>query len=231
VIELFGLTIHDPDVVFTDLGLAFLGAFLSLRLRTRDPGQFSGAGAALMAGLASAAFWGAVFHGFFPAETETTGGFVAWIPVVLSIIVAAGAMLNLALRLLTPSLPFSGRRIILVTYTLSFLAVVLLVDESFTSIVRFYVPVLLLFLMGAARQALGDRRSGWGLVTGGLLLSVAAAVLQQAQVVIHPDYFDHNALYHVVQAIALLVLYLGFRRISDRSPSVSRDTVSSRLTL
>jgi hypothetical protein len=91
--------------------------------------------------------------------------------------------------------------------------------------------VLLLFLMGAARQALGDRRSGWGLVTGGLLLSVAAAVLQQAQVVIHPDYFDHNALYHVVQAIALLVLYLGFRRISDRSPSVSRDTVSSRLTL
>ena len=31
MIDLLGVTIHDPDVVFTDLGLAILGAYLCLR--------------------------------------------------------------------------------------------------------------------------------------------------------------------------------------------------------
>ena len=41
------------------------------------------------------------------------------------------------------------------------------------------------------------------------------AVLQQLEVALHPVYFDHNAVYHAVQAAALVVLYLGFRRVAD----------------
>ena len=90
---------------------------------------------------------------------------------------------------------------------------VLLVDESFTTIVRFYVPALLLFLAAATARAL-RRGAGWGLIALGLALSAVAAVLQQLQVALHPTYFDHNAVYHVVQAAALVVLYLGFRRVA-----------------
>src|SRR5438552_19210437 len=36
-------------------------------------------------------------------------------------------------------------------------------------------------------------------------------LLQQANVSIHPVYFDHNAVYHVLQGIALVLLYRGFR--------------------
>jgi hypothetical protein len=43
-------------------------------------------------------------------------------------------------------------------------------------------------------------------------MSAAAAMLQQAKVAVHPVYFDHNAVYHVVQAIALVFLYFGWRR-------------------
>ena len=34
MIELLGVTIHEPDVVFTDLGLAILGVYLGWRLWT-----------------------------------------------------------------------------------------------------------------------------------------------------------------------------------------------------
>jgi hypothetical protein len=189
-VSALGITLHEADVVFTDLGLAILGAWFAWRLAT--PGRRGSLGlapAVLMAGLASAAFWGAVFHGFFPRETETWPGFIAWIPVSLSIVVAAAALLELGLRVFA-RLGKRTRRRLVATYAAAFAAVVLLVDESFGSIVRFYAPALLVFLVGAA-------------------------LLQQLEVALHPVYFDHNAVYHVVQAYALVLLYVGFRRVAE----------------
>ena len=213
MIDLFGISIHDPDVVFTDLALALLGAYFGRRLWSMRSGALTNAGAVLMGGLSSAALWGAVFHAFFPAGTATTPGFIAWVPVTLSIVVAAAAMLDLALLILVPRLPPRGCRAIVATYAVAFAGVVVLVDESFTSIVRFYVPALLLFLVGAGWQAIRTRSAGWSLIAAGLIMSAGAAVLQQAKVAVHPDYFDHNAVYHVVQCLALVFLYLGFREI------------------
>jgi hypothetical protein len=215
MIELLGVTIHEPDVVFTDLFLALLGAWFGRRLWTGRRGFRSRAGGVLMISLASAAFWGAVFHAFFPEETATTAGFIAWIPVALSILVAAVTMLDLALRLLAPRLPSAGRRAILGVYSAAYIAVLLLVDESFAGIVRFYGPALLLFLVGAGLHAIESRGSGWGSISAGLLISSLAALLQQAEVSLHPDYLDHNAVYHVLQAIALVFLYRGFRAVPE----------------
>ncbi len=64
-------------------------------------------------------------------------------------------------------------------------------------------------------QALRER-GGWTLIALGLALSVGAALLQQLEVALHPVYFDHNAVYHVVQACALVLLYLGFRRVAEQ---------------
>ena len=213
MIGLLGVTIHDPDVVFTDLGLALLGGYLGWRLwHAPGPRMLPRIGAVLMGGLASAALWGAVFHAFFPAGTATLTGFLAWVPVALSIVVAASAMLELSLRLLLPRIEFRVRRSIVATYAVVFAVVVLLVHESFSSIVYFYTPALVLLLIAAGQQALRSRDAGWTLITTGLIMSAGAAMLQQAKVSVHPVYFDHNAVYHVVQAIALVFLYLGWRR-------------------
>lgn len=211
MIHFLGLAIHEPDVVFTDLGLAILAAYFGRRLwKTSATGTPSKSGAVLMAGLASAAFWGAIFHAFFPDDTATRAGYIAWMPVALSIIVAAATMLHLALPILAPRFPLRLHRLIVVTYTAVFAMVVLLVDESFSSIVHFYVPALILLLIAAGREAARHKESAWMLIATGLFLSAIAASLEQAQVAIHPVYFDHNALYHVVQSVALVVLYLGF---------------------
>ena len=217
--ELLGVTIHDPDVAFTDLGLAILGAYLGWRLwLAQGPRALLGTGALLMGGLASAAFWGAVFHAFFPAGTATLPGFLAWVPVALSIVVAASAMLDLGHRGLLPRIPSRVRRSIVATYAVGFAVVVLLVHESFSSIVYFYTPALVLLLIAAGQQAIRSRDTGWTLIATGLIMSAGAAMLQQAKVAVHPVYFDHNAVYHVVQSVAILFLYFGWRRAPEISP-------------
>ena len=100
-------------------------------------------------------------------------------------------------------------------YAAAFAAVVLLVDESFGTIVRFYGPSLVLFLIAAAWQAMRSRSAGWTLIAASFPVSILAAVLQQARVSIHPEHFDHNAVYHVVQGVALVLLYRGFLRAPE----------------
>ena len=219
ILHQLGVAIHDPDVVFTDLGLAILAAWLGWRLWTGTPPRtLARAGVLLLGGLASAAFWGAIFHAFFPADTATLPGFIAWIPVSLSILVVGATLLEVSLRLLAPRLAPPIRRSLVAVYAAAFAVVVLLVDESFSSIVRFYVPPLLLFLVAAVRQAIRDGSAAWTLIAAAFTVSAGAAVLQQTEVSIHPVYFDHNAVYHVVQAVAVVLLYLGFQR-SPEAPA------------
>jgi len=219
-----GISIPKPDVVFTDLGLAILGAYLGWRLWTaRGGGMLPRTGVVVVGGLASAAFWGAIFHAFFPANTATPSGFIVWMAVALSILVVAAALLELGLRILTPRLAPLLRRSIVVTYAVGFAAVVLFVDESFSTIVRFYAPALVFFLIVAVRQAIRTRSAAWWLIAVSFIISGAAALLQQANVSIHPVYFDHNAVYHVLQGIALVLLYRGFRQ----APAASAGAYAS----
>lgn len=142
-----------------------------------------------------------------------------WIPVALSLLVVGATLLDLGLRGLLPRLAAPKRRVIVATYSVAFAAVVLLVDESFSTIVRFYGPAVVFFLIAAAREAMRSRALGWKLVTAGLTVTIGAAVIQQTRVAIHPVYFDHNAVYHLVQGCAVVLLYLGFRRSSLASAS------------
>jgi hypothetical protein len=225
---LLGLSIHEPDVAITDLGLAILGGYFgwrlgaSLRNGVEVPGTpLRKAGRVIMVGLAAAALFGAIFHAFFPAKTASAPGRLAWVPVVLSIVTVAATLLWLALSLLAPRLASGITRSLLLVYCVTFAAVALLVDDSFTGIVRFYGPVLILILIAATVQAARTRSVGWALIAGGFAISIVAALLQQAGVSIHPRYFNHNAVYHVVQGIALVLLYYGFLRAPAPAPPMA----------
>lgn len=198
--NLLGLTVHDPDVALTDLALAILaGAFAWLLGRDGRPGVL------LMAALASAAFWGAVYHGLFPGGQSTAAGYVVWRLVALSIVLLAAQLLFLSLPSRWPRAP------VVILYVIAFAAVVLLGNASFRTIMLFYGPVVLLGLVASLRNE-------WRGVAAGLGVSIIAALLQATGVSLHPVYFDHNALYHVVQAAALLLLFLGLRSLPDEQP-------------
>jgi hypothetical protein len=140
---------------------------------------------------------------------------MAWVPVVLSILVVAAALLGLGLRVSAPRLAARARQAIVGAYAAAFAAVALLIDASFSTIVRFYAPILLLFLIVAGWQAVRSRSAGWTLIAASFAVSLLAAALQQARVSVHPEHFDHNAVYHVLQGMALVLLYRGFRRVPE----------------
>ena len=72
-----------------------------------------------------------------------------------------------------------------------------------------------------ASLAAARRTAGAGLVAIGLVLTIAAGVVQTSSLavrVIVP--FDHNGLFHLVQLIATAVLVIGLRRgLEDRPTS------------
>jgi|GEM_PF-875101 hypothetical protein len=220
-LELFGVSIHEADVALTDFGLAILSTYLGRRLwRAPNRGTLQTAGAIIMLGLACSAFWGAMFHAFFPAHTATRPGFMVWMLVSLSIVAVGVTLLDLAMRVLVPRLPQSLRRGILAIYAIAFAAVAFLGDQSFGNIVRFYGPALLLVLVAALHQLVRIRGVGWRLIAIGFTISIGAAILQQAHVGLDPVYFNHNAVYHVLQGVALVLLYLGFQRAQPVPPGV-----------
>jgi hypothetical protein len=211
-LELFGVTLHEADVALTDVALALLGGVCAWKLwrrPARTPVQRDGA--VINAGLAAAAFGGAVFHAFFPAKVGTPAGYTIWLLTTAAIALAAATMLLLAWRLVRPHTPWLVRGGVAAGYAISFVATIALIDPSYRTVVLFYGPVLLALLVAAVLAARQSPNSGWRWIAMGLALSVVAAVLQQQRVAAHPVYFDHNALYHLVQAIALVVLYRGLR--------------------
>ena len=79
-----------------------------------------------------------------------------------------------------------------------------------------YLPAALFLL--AVFVSAGHRR-GRSNVSGtvGLALTFVAAAVQQLHIALHPVYFNHNALYHVIQGIAIVLLFLGARQLLERS--------------
>jgi uncharacterized protein DUF6962 len=77
------------------------------------------------------------------------------------------------------------------------------------------LPAGLLVLGFLVHWWLAGRSTAVALGVVGVLLSIAGAVLQQARLGIHPAWFNHNDLYHVVQAGALGLVYLAGRKLRD----------------
>ena len=66
----------------------------------------------------------------------------------------------------------------------------------------------------------------------GIVLSLVAAVIQQTQTGIPSLRLSHNALYHLVQAAGLLLIFLTARGLAnaERVPARSRDIHALRET-
>src|SRR2546422_827392 len=77
----------------------------------------------------------------------------------------------------------------------------------------FFVPaaVFLLVVLSVAYARARERRIL--VAIAGLGLMFIAAAVQQARIALHPTYFNHNALYHLIQAVALWLFFLGSRRL------------------
>jgi hypothetical protein len=97
---------------------------------------------------------------------------------------------------------------------LAYSSIVLFIRGDFLIAILDYLPALV-FLGGAFLLAyLRQKKPAFLIGFLGVCTMLCAAAAQQAKVGVDPRYFDHNALYHVLQAIALFMVFLAARETS-----------------
>lgn len=216
---------REPDVTLTDYGLTLECALLAILLgRLKDRNAImkrAGVGFFTFMGL-SAAFGGTV-HGFCPEMTSTACR-VLWQLTLQAIGLSAFSMWILGASLVARS----GAGQLLGGLGLPALMLyggaVYGFTQDFWIAFTIYLPAAILLLAGfwvSARRDLRSARIG----AIGSLLSFLSSGIQLAKVGLHPAYFNHNALAHVVQGIALWLMFRGIAGLSRRAPTDETRTV------
>jgi hypothetical protein len=188
--------ITEPATLATDYLLAAFTATLAWRLRARG-GQARWWWAVGFAASAVAGIAGGTVHGFRllmpPPVTEAL-----WVLTLEALLVAGVAIIAATHRLmLTPAAVAYAGYGIWVAANPRFIFAIIGYGAA--------LPVLLA-VHGRAWSATRSPASTWILL--GVAVSVVAAVVQQSGWGPHAR-FNHNDLYHVIQAVAIWLLYRG----------------------
>jgi hypothetical protein len=189
-------------------GLLFRGGPVRRRLR----GPF----ALLFASSGIGALAGGTVHGFFLQEDSPTGA-VLWRIAMLSVGLTALACWSIGGHLLFTE---ATARLVVALAVLEWVVyavVVLAIDQRFWIAVANYAPSVVFltvaFLVAYQRQRQGPILAG----LAGMVLTMAAAIVQRLRIALHPSYFNHNALYHVIQMTAFALVFLAGRHLIETS--------------
>jgi hypothetical protein len=199
----------EPAVTLTDFGLFALNAWFALRLRG-EPSLLRRNFLMFFGAIGATALFGALTHGFFP--DTTFAGVVLWRGTMLMLGIVSSTAFLIAVQLLLPTVRPTFFRLFALAAFVSYAAVVMFVRWNFAIALAFYVPAAVLMFAGFVREL--TRSVPAGVLGGaGLLLTFAAAYFQHAKVSLHAQYFDHNATYHLVQALGLWLIFLAARKL------------------
>jgi hypothetical protein len=212
------------DVALTDYALALkclaFVCFLRPVRRQSPPLGFWFVVFFLSTAFAAAA--GGTVHGFFEASAST-GYRVLW-PLTLIVIgitalsgaqIAAGVSLDVR----------SARRLLHVSAGLFSLycVIVLFVTDNFLAAILAYLPVVLFLGWAFLRAYRRTRRPAFRKGVAGVCIMLVAAGAQHARLGLHPRYFNYNALYHVLQAAGLFLIFVTAQELTQAKRATQPD--------
>jgi hypothetical protein len=208
--ELFG--IKDPDVALTDYGITVLSLWILWRI-------WSGPGfgrtrqwlLVFYGGIALAAAFGGTVHGFFDLE-GTAGYEILWPATLISMGVAALGGWGLGARLILKDGIGSALIGLATLEFLAYSAAVIGGAHWFGVAVLQYLPAAVFLTISVIVANRRTPHAGFRQAFLGMVLTFGAAAVLRLELHVHPVVFDHNAVYHVVQAVALVLFYRGMTR-------------------
>ena len=202
----------ELDVTLTDYALALEGILFLVLLQRGGARSWELRSwfSLFFASVSAAALCGGTVHGFFLDE-QTLGHTILWPTTLLAIGVTSLSAWVIGAKLLFSR---SVARRVLVVAALQFAVysiVVLFRTDAFWVAILDNLPAVLFLIIALGLACRREKQRSLLLAAGGLALNLVAALLQQLGIGIHPVYFNHNALYHVLQAVALFLFFLGSR--------------------
>ncbi len=202
----------EPDVAITDYLLAiesvFLAALLIGQPSIRPDLRLWFVVFFITTGLASVL--GGTVHGFFVAHPSRLGA-ALWRGTLMSIGVVAASGWMIGAGVLWRDAHAGLILTIVAAELIGYAVVVMAVNDAFWVAMANYLPStgFLIIAYSAAYRSNPNRAIAIGLA--GLALTLVAAIGQRLRIAIHPVYFNHNALYHAVQGIALFMIFWSSR--------------------
>ena len=186
---------NEPTTVITDYLLGAVAAWASVQL-FRHQQRSRRYWALAFAALAAGAFLGGTWHGFVRSD-------LLWKATVLSVGVASFGMVA------GSALAVTQGRLLLILATLklaAYTAWILLHDE--------FIYVVLDTGVALAVVAALHLWKWSGPILAGVALSVVAGLVQASGFKLH-EHFNQNDLYHVIQTVAVVLLYQGAKRLQS----------------
>ena len=165
-----------------------------------------------LAAVAAASFAGGTYHGFGPVMAPSAAAGI-WTATTLAM---GAASYFLLVSVISATCTGATRHTlaILAAFKLVFYSLWMLWHHEFIYVILEYGSTLLLVLALLAANLIRGVPGHRAYLSGGILVSIAAALIQQSGIRIHA-HFNHNDLMHVVQMGAVWLLYQGGRRLQD----------------
>ena len=89
-----------------------------------------------------------------------------------------------------------------------FTLVILFYSQDFFLAAINYLPTTIFLLVMFIKEYYRSNHQSLIFAICGILLIFLGSFIQMAKIALHPEYFNHNALYHVLQFIAMYLLFI-----------------------
>ena len=206
---------REPDVTLTDYGLAAECALFAVILVRRTSNQFAlrRAAACFFFFLGLSAATGGTVHGFCSTADSGTCASL-WVLTLLSVGLAS-ASLWVTGAMLHSQKAAKPLALLAVPLLIVYGGAVLLVTQQFWIAFTAYLPAMLLLSFGFLKGGTPLPRT-WRLIgVGGIAISLVSCAIQYLKVGVHPVYLTHNALAHVIQGIAMALLFVTLQHATS----------------
>jgi len=206
--------VTEFDVALTDFAIAVLCGMFAIACARGARSRWRDAFTAVFALTAVAAAAGGVVHGF-ASDPASPGYRVLWPATLIAIVGSSAALALAALALLDAD---SRLRRVVWFGALAFGVAILLGAQSFALAVGAYVPASTFLAYAFAKRYRSTRSRRMACGAAGLLLGVGAGGLQQLNFTPWPELLSPNAFYHVLQFVALAMLFAASTDHGGRDP-------------
>jgi uncharacterized protein DUF6962 len=204
--------VTEPDVTITDYLLTLEAAVFAVLIARAATTPLQRWFVVFFGATAVASLAGGTVHGFF------TDSKILWRVVLISLGVVSAAAWAIGARLLLGDRLARLVTIAAIGELVAYSLLVTFVTDNFAVAIANYLPSTLFLIAAFFVSYRSAAATPLALGLGGLLLTLVAAGVQQARIAIHPVYFNHNALYHVLQAIALFLIFQGATFLTAAGP-------------
>lgn len=207
------MKVLEPTTAVTDFVLAAETLVFGVLLLRSQPASTEFAirlwGFAFLATAVAAATGGA-FHGF--VESLGSAAPAIWKVTVYAVGITSLLMLSSAV-IATTSGAVRTALLVLACAQFAVYAWWMISHSDFKYVVYDYAPAMgIILILQAISLARGSAGSGW--IVGGILLSFAGAGVQRSGFSLHRN-FNFNDIYHVIQMVAMYLLYRGGIQLRD----------------